>query len=119
MYSKIEVKCGYSGLGRPQVDCIAVEMSFWFSDLTYRGLNKTTDILKTVSENAFPFMKSLNRTEHKGGTQSQRDRLCPYYRSRLCPNQSGPIRPSRRVIIIKKASNLRLDDLFMARDYPK
>ena len=40
-------------------------------------------------------------TEHTGGTRARRDRLYPYYGSRLCPYQSKPTRPIR-VIIIRK-----------------
>ena len=36
---------------------------------------------------------------HAGGTRSQRGHLCPYYRSRLCPYQSGPAQRSRVIII--------------------
>ena len=39
--------------------------------------------------------------KHTGGTRLQRDRLCPYYMSRLCPYQSDPTGPSR-VMIIRK-----------------
>ena len=55
---------------------------------------------------------------YTGGIRSQRDRLCSYYRSQLCPYQSVPIRPSW-VMIIRTASKLWIDYLFMTLNYPR
>ena len=44
--------------------------------------------------------------------------LCPCYRSRFYPNQSGSARPNR-VMSMKNVSNLRSSNLFMAWNYPR
>ena len=53
----------------------------WWSCLEY-GANH----MASVSGHTQKFERAQKQSyEHTGGTRSQRDRMCPYYRSRLCP----------------------------------